>query len=372
MMFDNHITKKNIMKFKVVVFLLLIVLFSSDHEPNLVYSQVGMEIHKISSVSGVGYDICIKENCAYISSNDGLEIIDIQDPYNPKRKTRLDITDGSFGVYIEGDTAFIAADTSGLVIANITNPLEPVIIGQSSNHGVASNVFVHENLAFLACYEDGLKIFDVSNKTNPIKIGEYTESGRIDNVVCRDDILYLTNPNLGVEVINITNPSVPVKIATISEASSATGISIFDNFLFVGCYDSSVWIIDISSPIYPSIIGSHSDSDGGEALGVIGNSTHLYIADNYGIEYKNISNLPSITEEAEIRVGINAAHDIEFKGNYLFVAGGSATKCLLIFEVGLNQTENSSHAFLEISVTLIVISGILQIYLRHNKNKKIT
>ena len=342
-----------IVNFFLIIYLIIILSTSFvESQDEMMY------LNEISYVRGSGYDVCIHSNYAYVTNNEGVDIIDVQDPANPISEARLEIIDGAFGIHIEGDILFVAAGGNGLVIADISNPLEPVQLGQSSNHGVARNVFVNGNYAYLACYENGLKVFNITDKTNPIKIGEYLDSGRIDNVVCKDQIAYLANPNLGVEIINITDQSTPVKISSIYSVRNVHDLSIFENYLFAGCYDSSVWVINITNPSNPSVIASHSDGDGGESQGVIGNSTHLFVADNNGVEYKDISNLPIISEVAETREGVGAAHDIDFVDNYLFVAGGGINRNLRIFEISSEQSDQVSSSSSVILISLISISII--------------
>ncbi len=351
-----------------IIILTLIILLTPKQNLTFVQSQSGLlYINEVASVKGSGYDVCIQENYAFVTNNDGVDIIDVQNPTDPIKKARLEITDGAFGLHIQGDLAYIAAGGNGFITANISDPLNPAVLGQSSGHGVARNVYVSGNHAYLACYENGLKIFDISDKSNPVKIADYLDSGRIDNVVYKEQILFLANPNLGVEVLNVTDPVSPVKISTLFSVSGVNGLSIYNNFLFAGCYDSSVWVINITNPSNPSVIACHSDSDGGEAQGVVGNSTHLYVADNYGVEYKDISNLPIITEVTENREGIGAAHDIDFVNNFVFVAGGGANKNLRIFEISSEQSNNVSFSPFTVFFSLISISILFS--LRYLKKK---
>lgn len=346
----------------------LILSFTSSNILEFAHSHNDLFINEIASVEGSGYDVWIQNNFAYVTNNDGVDIINVEDPTNPAIISRLEITDGAFGIYIQEDIAYIAAAGSGFKIANISDPLNPILLSQSSGHGIARRVFVKENFAYLACYENGLKIFDITTTTDPVKIGEYIESGRIDGVVCKDEIMFLANPNLGIEIINITNHNDPVRISTLNTISGVHDLFIYNSLLFAGCYDSSVWVINITIPSIPVIIGNHADYDGGEAQGVKGNSTHIFVADNSGVEIKSINNLPIITEITEIREGIGAAHDIDYVDNYIFVAGGGINKNLRIFEVSSEQTTNETK--LPISIMIFSIFSISLLFSLKSTKKK--
>ncbi len=356
---------------KIYFFLFLIFILFLNLELISSNAQTEMFINKISTVRGMGYDVSISGDYAYFTSNDGLDIVNIQDPYNPEKITILEISDGAFGVFIKDDFAFIAAGGSGLVIADISNPTNPTILGQSSGHGIANHVYATDDNAFMTCYEDGLKIFDISSLSNPVKIADYFDSGRIDDVILVDDVAYLANPSLGVEVVNITTPSSPQRIRTFASASGATGLSISENLLFVGCYSSAVWILNITNPTNPVSLGVHTDFDEGEAQGVVGNSTHIFVADNYGVEYLNICSLPQITEVAENRRGISSAHDIDFKDNFIFVAGGGIGVGLMIFEISDTERANLIGYYVGIPAALVIIAVSVWLIVRYKNRKKL-
>ncbi|MEE9410790.1 MAG: hypothetical protein V3V41_07675 [Candidatus Heimdallarchaeota archaeon] len=356
-------TKIHFVLFLISILFLNLELISSN-------AQTEMFINKISTVGEageMGYDVSISGDYAYITSNDGLDIVNIQDPYNPKKITILEISHGAFGVFIKDDFAFIAAGGSGLVIADISDPTNPTILGQSSGHGIANSIYATDEYAFMTCYEDGLKIFDISSLSNPVKIADYFDSGRIDDVILVDDVAYLANTHLGVEVVNITTPSSPQRIRTFASASGATGLSISENLLFVGCYSSAVWILNITNPTNPVQLGVHFDGDDGEAQGVVGNSTHVYVADYYGVEFLDISNVPQITEIVERRQGVSSAHDIDFEGNFIYIAGGSHMTELTVFEVDSSQKSGSLGFYIGLPIAVVVASISFWIIFRLRK-----
>ena len=340
------------------------VIFSSSNQTTEWY------INRISKVSGMGYDVAVSGDYAFVTSNDGLDIINIQDPYNPHKESVIETDEASFGIFLKDNLAFIAAGGSGLIIANIDDPTNPIILGQSSGHGIANRVYANDNYAFMACYEDGLKIFDISILSNPVKVSDYYDMGRVDDVVGINNTLYLANTHLGIEVLNVTLPSSPQKIRNFSSPSGATGLSISDNMLFVGCYSSDVWVLDITNPDNPTMLGVHTDSDDGEAQGVVGNSTHVFVADNYGVEFLDISNLPQISKVTEYRKSVSSAHEIDFNGNFVYIAGGGHMSLLLIYEISTEQKIQFLGIYVGIPITIVVITILLVLYKNRHKIRK--
>lgn len=355
--------------FKQIILILLLILLS-NYALLSADAQTEFFLNKITTIggSGVGYDVDIDGNYAYITGNDGYIVVDIQNPIKPRIIGEFEIDDGAFGIFVKDDIAYVAAAGQGLFTTDVSDPTNPTLLGQEIVGGISNNVYVSGDYAYISNYENGLQIFDVTDLTNPTKIGEYSLDGRADNVVVRDNYAYVANPNSRVNVLNVTIPSSPQKVRTLSATDGATGISTYEDLLFVGCYSSNVVVFDISIPSNPILLGVHTDDDDGEAQGVAGNSTHLYVADNYGVEFLNISNLPIITEVAEQRQGVSAAHDIDFKGNFLYIAGGSITGSL-IFEVSKTQKTHFIGIYVGLPIAIVVASVSIWIIFRLRRKK---
>ncbi|MFW9851380.1 MAG: LVIVD repeat-containing protein [Candidatus Thorarchaeota archaeon] len=333
---------------------LLLFLFSNISTSK---AQTQFYINQIASFggAGVGYDVSIVGDFVYITGNEGYVVGDVKNPSKPNKIGEFKIDDGAFGIFIKENLAFVAAQSQGLFITNISNPMNPTQLGHIDINGISNNVFVLNDYAYISNYDNGLHIIDISDLNNPIKIGEYSSAGRADGVAAISNVVYLANPNLGVSVLNTTLPSSPQIILTLSGSGGATGISIYENYLFVGCYSSKVMVFDISTPESPTLLGFHSDNDNGEALGVVGNNTHLFVADNFGVEFFDISNLPTITKVAEKREGVGAAHDIDFDGNFLYVAGGSSFGSLF-FEINTSLKSGNLGVYIGIPIAVFVTS----------------
>ncbi len=356
---------------KSMSYIFLVFLLSLTYLPTS-DAQVTVYVNKVASMSvdGIGYDITIKDNYAYITGNDGFIVVDIETPHKPKQVGEFAYGYGAFGIFVCDNIAFLAAGGYGLVIANISNPEDPTLIGSCSSDGTSTGVFSSNTHAFVSNFENGLQIFDITDLFNPIKIGEYTAYGRADNVIVVDDIAYVAFTNYGLVVLNVTDPSLPTYIQTVSYTGGAKGLAIHQNLLFVGCYSSSVLVLDISFPESPVILGVHTDSDEGEAQGVAGNSTHLYVADNFGVEYLDISDLPTISKKAENRERISSAHEVDFVGNYIFIAGGGVGKACLVFEVSDKQKNSFLGIYIGLPIAIVAITSFFIVYKLKIKAKK--
>ena len=80
-------------------------------------------------------------------------------------------------VMVSGDLAFVADGYEGLEIINISNPSNPVELGQYGSGGNYYDVWVEGDLAFIAAYADGLVIVNISNPNTPSFVGNYDDGG---------------------------------------------------------------------------------------------------------------------------------------------------------------------------------------------------
>ena len=66
---------------------------------------------------------------AYVAdSNNGLVIVDVSDPANPKQVGHLDTDGGAIGVHVLNNYAYIADDNNVLVIVDVSDPTNPFLV----------------------------------------------------------------------------------------------------------------------------------------------------------------------------------------------------------------------------------------------------
>ncbi|MBY9019275.1 MAG: hypothetical protein KGD66_10640 [Candidatus Lokiarchaeota archaeon] len=295
----------------------------------------------------VGYDVHVVGDYAYVTNNDGLMIIDIQNPQNPQKVGEI-LSGGSLGFVVENDIAFITSVTNGFLISNISNPSSPQPIGQDSTGG-AIRIAVSDSIACLTYLGGGFKVFNISDLSNPAFLGEFSDT-RSDAIKIKDNIAYFANAEVGLKVVDISNPSTPLLITTVSQTGGANDIHITNDTLYLGCWGAGIRVIDISNPTTPQLLDSYDDNDGGEELGVKEKDDLLYVADNSGVELFDVSNPSSIIKIAERTVDIMAAHDLDVDEEYVYVAQGGG---LIILEVSTTPEIEPWFIF-----TIIVIMSV--------------
>lgn len=301
----------------------------------------------------VGYDVHVVGNYAYVTNNDGLMIIDIQNPQNPQKVGEV-LTGGSLGFELENNIAYITSVSEGLVITNISNPTNPQVLGQDSVGG-AIRIAVSNSRAYVTYTGGGFKIFNISDLANPVLLGEYSDT-RSDAIKIKGNYAYFANADVGLKVVNISNPSSPQLITTVSQTGGANDIHISNDVLFLACWGAGIRVIDISDPTTPQLLDSFDDNDGGEELGLKEKDDLLYIADNSGVELFNVSVPTSIVEIAERTTDVSAAHDIDVDEECIYVAQGGG---LLILKVSTTPESDPWFIYLLIIFSVFIAIAVI-------------
>ncbi|MFW9779902.1 MAG: LVIVD repeat-containing protein [Candidatus Heimdallarchaeota archaeon] len=187
--------------------------FVADYRTGLVVLDV-TDHNNISLVSnytdtGPIYHIEMIGETAYVSHSLGFEgkpdfsliLLDITDPLNITEIARYDIKANSIAA--SGDIAYIAADSSGLLVYNTSNPSELRELGSYQDVGRLMDLVLNDNLVFTTDFENNkLIVFNVTDPTDPQYASSYTSVGQTLALDLDENYAYITNfPNGIVEII---------------------------------------------------------------------------------------------------------------------------------------------------------------------------
>jgi hypothetical protein len=316
-------------------------------------------------------EISISGTYAYIVSNgeDGVEILDISDPKNPKHvssinKTSCEAQAGAgncalnkpWGIQVVGKYAYVVNEGvydsgigrwlySGMEILDISNPSGPKHVsaifdvacdaangGSTPPNGCAlesvSNIYISGKYAYLTGVGgwNGLEIIDISDPANPKHVKALYNMAAED-VFVQGTYAYIAAKWNGIVIVDISNPYNPIKVGQLTDATcesingsnacallSVLNIYVSGKYAFLtsssdGGGESGLEIVDISDPYTPKHVSALFDSTC-EAQGLgscaLGNTKSLYISGRYayiadfgdgGVEVLDISN-PSSPKHA--------------------------------------------------------------------------
>jgi hypothetical protein len=330
----------------------------------------GMEITHIGEYNfGVAYDVVIREEVAYLSGNEGVEVIKITDRSNPVKLTRISTSiHGALGLYISGETLYVSATSNGLMILDISDPETPEII--SMVQGIdAVDVYVSQEYAYVAS-GTSFSIIDIREPSNPEIITTVRGGGTIYNIHAIQDTLYVGDVGTGLKVYDIADPNTPEYIKTVPGTTGIFDIASNTDTLYLGCHGQGLKILDITDRQNPQLIGSYNN--GGEVYGIDIVDSLLLVADlQQGIEMLNVSNPASLTLEAKWEN--TYPHKIVGDAQYIYLA--DQDHGLRIFTYGENAetTEtNQENNMIPMNTAFIAAGLIGGVFLLKKRPEKLS
>jgi hypothetical protein len=194
------------------------------------------------------------------------------------------------------------------------------VLGKADTSGYAGGVFVLGNYAYIADDSTGLLIVDISDPSSPNIISSVKTPGYASKVYVSNNYAYVADFDSGLQVINVTNPSNPNLEGSVAMPGFANGVYVSGQYAYVACDTSGLQIVDISDPSNPNITKGVANSDVASAVCVSGN--YAYVADGMaGIQVVALSDTSNIHIVKNVDTP-GFATDIHISGNYAYVADG--------------------------------------------------
>jgi hypothetical protein len=251
-------------------------------------------------------------NYAYIASDDGLQIIDVDDKYNPRRVGYYLVQEAQ-AVAVEGDYAYLGTDGYGLHKVHISSPESPsgidtVFIGYD-----ITDVETYLDYVLLAANESGLLVVNKDNFSDLFSFPIYAHCVTVDGeyaYIGYDEYLY---------IVDLSN------CPTLNISGSCDGlkwpndIAVNDGLAYVASYNKGLQVIDITDKGNPDTISSYTYIYY-NAQAVIILDEYALLADDYlGLMVIDVSDSYEPYLEAVYNVFVDLM-DIYIANNFLYLA----------------------------------------------------
>ncbi|NQT34155.1 T9SS type A sorting domain-containing protein [bacterium] len=282
-----------------------------------------------TSISGSGNDLAVDNNLAYISVPDGLQILSVENPENPRSVSSLRTRQCEEFV-IFNEYAYMI-DRGGLRVIDIEDAENPHEVGEfEMSSWDRFDIVVEDYFAYIADGDGGLRIIDVQYPDRMRERGFYESRNSISHVAVEDNYVYVTANNDGLFIVNATDPTRPYTVGHYI-TQGARNVSISGDYAYVAKGD--LGIIDISDPNEPRLIGSY-DGNGIRAVRVSG--IYAYILDG-SLKVLNIGN-PRSPSELGSTAGTHA-YELVIMENTAYVAALDSGLFVIDVEDPLNPHE---------------------------------
>jgi hypothetical protein len=164
--------------------------------------------------------------------------------------------------------AYVADGAAGVQVVDVTDPLNPIIIGNVNTPGIATDIVLSGSTAYVADSEFGLQVIDVSVPTAPAIIGSVDTPGLAVDLAVVDTLVYIADSNQGLRIADVANPSLPVIIGVNDILESALGVDVSGIVAYVASGADGLTALNVSDPNNPWIIGGVKNREIGNALKV--------------------------------------------------------------------------------------------------------
>ena len=214
----------------------------------------------------------------YFISPQGVQVVDISDPYYPIELDEWDgvvqshnIMEADGYLYVIGSNDLFSNDgeemswgLDDLIILNLEDsPSNPVKVGGWSGEYL-HDVCISENILYgCAIYSNSMMAFDISDKTNPILLNQWSGIQKAHACWVSDDSNYLFTASetsggyiMSWDVSDINNVSfLDEWLPAGAEQYSVHNIFVKENYLYMSYYIFGLQIVDISDPSNLTLAG---------------------------------------------------------------------------------------------------------------------
>ncbi|MBN1153881.1 T9SS type A sorting domain-containing protein [candidate division KSB1 bacterium] len=241
---------------------------------------------KLMETGDQTFHILFRDNLAFVSNGyAGMRIIDMSDVNEPGEVYLFDTAgqamQACFGDQLgEKNTLFVADLTAGICAIDISSPTDIDEIGgiavqppSNMSYGSAFDVYITDDRAYIAYAGDGLRIVDIHNPEKPGLLSTCQTSGNVRDVVVSGNYAYVAELRAGVRVLDVSDVLHPVSVGFLP-VEKIQELTLSGERLFIAGGDSGVMIYTIEDPAMPVKIGTISSYDAssvavdGDILGI--------------------------------------------------------------------------------------------------------
>jgi hypothetical protein len=240
--------------------------------PNSVYELVHRD--------GLLYGACQESGLRIFKETSPGLFTDIGGVATPYRSSRLAVEDG---------WAYLSAGSSGLQIADVSDPATPVLVADvplpwaGAVDVEGGYVYVAIGLAY-----SGLRIVDVSNPALPVDLGTWNPGNDTVGSILVEGSLGYFGVQDGLVFADLTSPAAPVTLGKLPTGSGVKDVFPHGGLVYVAAGTDGLLIVDGADPAAPVVVGSLTLSGYQDRVTVVGDRAYL-VASGYSVSVVDVS-----------------------------------------------------------------------------------
>lgn len=220
----------------------------------------------LGSTSTNAGDFALAGGHAYLSTEEGIEIVDLADPRSPAPHWRLDMD--ADRVTHGGGLALVTSARSAMHVVALDDPQSVL----ATVTGSAVDAAIAGTHAYMLDLDRGLRIFDLATPGSPVEQSGLVLPGTPNRIEVRGDHAYITaglpssNPywRPGVlHVVEVADALVPRLVGSAALSRRGNGLDLEGSYVLVASgfqnLEEPAWgaleVVDISVPSLPVVVG---------------------------------------------------------------------------------------------------------------------
>ena len=199
----------------------------------------------------------------FVSDGSGLTILDVSNPSSPSFTSSYEGVGGiTRDIKISGAYCYLCT-FSNLYVIDISNPVLPALIGNSQPAlGFDLHIQISGNYAFITNYIEGIRVVDISDPSNPVEIGN-AGSAYFNYIAMDGNYLYVTDNQNNLKVFDISNPVAPNEVGSLNFPAPndlTSRISALNGYVYVAQYNAGLKVIDVTDPTQPTQVATYTQN----------------------------------------------------------------------------------------------------------------
>ena len=216
----------------------------------------------------------VVDTLLYCGYRNGLVILNVANPAEPTLISELYLLGGGTYLDIQGHYVYLTGQDFGLQVVDITDPLNPVLVGQHYIGHPIMNIDVEDDHA-LVVEQHALRIFDISNPEEPALVGTYGGFYAATDVQARGDTVFITEYLYNVIILDISTPEQPQFVSSL-EGYNTYAIALSGSIVYLGLAENGLRALDISDITHPTVIWAcDSIAGNNDDIIVAGSALHV-------------------------------------------------------------------------------------------------
>lgn len=208
---------------------------------------------------GTAYDIELQGNYAYIANNTrGLVVVDISNMAKLEIVASADLPGKTMQVAPHGALLVTANENSGIHLVDISAPTVPRLVSTIDGIGRVLALDIADNLLFAASYNEGMFVIDISNRQHPLIIAHLELPERSLTLKRVGGHVYVGGVGK-LSVVDVSDPKHPILLNTLELEDNIFDIKYASQCLYVTRGKGGLLMVDISHPDHLQILGQIRD-----------------------------------------------------------------------------------------------------------------